>query len=116
MSTLQKAIEENTAAVIALTAALRGQDALRAPDTATVTITTVPVKEDTPPEAPATVEAPVDPLSYEKDVKPWAIKLAAKDKAAFLAILAKHQASKGSELAPRVLAAALADIKGALSV
>lgn len=111
MSSLQKAIEENTAAIIALTAALT------ATPTSTVTVSLPPPEEAAPDTGsndksePAVAQA----LSYEKDVKPWAIKLAAKDKPAFLAILAKHQATKGSELAPRVLAAALSDIKAALN-
>jgi len=106
---LEAAIRENTAALHALLDQLRGSTVppgvlanhgkgVSAPK---------PEIQNSPPEAAEAVE-----LNYERDVKPLALKLIAKDKPAWLRILEGHQVSKGPELTD--LATALEQIKAAL--
>jgi len=115
MSNLAKAIEANTAALVALTAALqKGNSESPAtpgkvaathrsqPEPAVISVTTAEAQ----PEATA--------LEYEKDVKPFAIKLAAKDKQAFLDLLAERSVKKGGDVPAAHLPEFLSRIKRVL--
>jgi len=75
------------------------------------------VKQEVKPEAKAKAKpkAEAAELDYSKDVQPACLKLVAKDKAAFIAILRKYDLQKASETAavPHY-AAILADVQAAL--
>ena len=73
------------------------------------------VKQEVKPEAKAKPKAEAAELDYSKDVQPECLKLIAKDKAVFIAILRKYDLQKASETAavPHY-AAILADVQAAL--
>lgn len=121
MSTLQQAIEANTAAIIALTNALidNGTIANNTPRAGTDYPIIAPnptYHEQRAAAAEENLQAEdVKPgMTYEKDVKPFAIKLAAKDKQAFLDLLAERSVKKGSDIDPLHLPEFLARIKRVL--
>ena len=99
MSTLQQAIEANTAAIIALTEALRtgkpatfpSKDAGTAALETAGTLLAQTYHEQRAAAAEENLQAEdANPgMTYEKDVKPWAIMLAAKNKQAFLDLQAE---------------------------
>lgn len=102
---LQKAIEANTEALLALTARLSGG----------IPVAAVPAETfHEIREAAAEENLQEVTLDYDKDVKPWAVKLCAKDKIAFTDILAAHSVKKGSEVPAQHLPTLLASIKRAL--
>ena len=111
MSTLQQAIEANTAAIIALTKALAAGAAPRAAAPATPTY-----REQRAAAAEENLQAEdANPgMTYEKDVKPWAIMLAAKNKQAFLDLLAERSVKKGGDVPVEHLPEFLARIKRVL--
>lgn len=93
---LQEAIEALVAAVRENTDAIRG----------TATVKAVATSE--PPPAPVHVEQYADepaPLTYEKDVRPVAVKLAAaRGRDALVALLKTYDVSKVPELPPVMFA------------
>ena len=124
MSTLQQAIEANTAAIIALTEALRtgkpatfpSKDAGTAALETAGTLLAQTYHEQRAAAAEENLQAEdANPgVTYEKDVKPWAIKLAAKDKQAFLDLLAERSVKKGGDVPVEHLPEFLARIKRVL--
>lgn len=98
---LESAIRANTAAIEALTAAIlgRGFDMGRSePITEPETDRSEPIK-----------------LDYAKDVRPFALKLVAKDKAVWKAILAKFGVEQATEIPVDQLPDLLGQVKAALN-
>lgn len=105
MSALEKAITDNTAALRELTAALLAGGAK-------------PAKPAKPAAAPVhdnTTAVTVRELSYQTDVREFALKLNVKDRSALKALAEKHGgAGKPVDVPVENLAAFLADVKAAL--
>jgi hypothetical protein len=111
---LEAAIRENTAALQALVAQLQGDaKAIGAIPTPKVEIqnSSPEYREPTEPSPTKNEQAK---LNYERDVKPLALKLIAKDKPAWLNILDGWDVSKGTELKDDALPDVLEQVKAAL--
>lgn len=97
---LEKAIEANTAAIIALTAAIAAAAGNKTgPAPAAAPAAAKPAAEK--PAEQTVREAKTGPLDYEKDVKPLALKVAADLKReGLLGILGKFGAANAQALKP----------------
>lgn len=118
MSNLAKAIEELTAAVKENTAALRGKPPAVVPSAAAARAAFEEAAEQSAIKEQPQGSKPEDcvsgALTYERDVKPWAIKLSAKDKPAFMDLLAERSVKKGSDIPVEHLPEFLGRIKRVL--
>lgn len=103
---LEKALEANTAALLALTAALSANAAIsKAAAPASPAATTTP-----PAAAPAAAKpAPSAALDYEKDVKPLALRVAKeKTRDGLLAVLGQFNIAQANLLKPEQYGAFIA--------
>lgn len=118
---LESAIRENTAALEALTAALSTPGLRPQP------VDNAPGQDNPPPEAlaayrdheatkkdPSPTKNEQAKLDYDKDVKPYVLRLAAQSRDALRAILDGIGVEKGSQVKPEALPEFLAQVKAAL--
>lgn len=111
MSDLVKALQENTAAIRALTAVYAGRPGA---DGGPTTLTPSPSPAANPAGGDGTLKKTDTELDYARDVKSFAVKLATANKPEFMKLLAERGVAKATELSPDQLPMFLMDLKVAL--